>query len=202
MCICVIATAILLICILVLITGLRSKLPELVISTEGLSARTPAEAQTELRTQADSFAKIKSEHENCSFVWCGSDEIYLVRNDKLEHIKQDSSEKFERVRLYVTSGLRVRGYIIDPCRKSSELGRIELVDGKVYDLDTVSMSVRVGLRNGDIDYGDAVYLWEKGSREVIAVKNGSVTASAGETVSYLDDGEVRHECLVLDTNLN
>lgn len=199
--VCIAVTVVILTAIFVTVMLLRARLPELVVAADGLSAKTPAEAQTELRRQADSFAKIKAAHTDCVFVWCGTDKLYLVRTDKITPIDRDENDNFERVRIYNANGLTVRGYIVDPCKESVELGRIKLVDSKKAKADNVAMTVRIGLREGEIDYTDAVYLWEKGSKEVIVLKSSAVTAKPGKTVSYVDDGEVRHECIVLDTKL-
>ena len=70
-------------------------------------------------------------------------------------------------------GKRLEGYIIEPEIPPTELGRIVLTDGEEYTYDTVSMSVRMGLRNGKISYDDAVFLWEKDSTEVIVARADS-----------------------------
>ena len=81
------------------------------------------------------------------------------------------------------------------------LGRIKISDAKEYTYDNVSMTVRVGLRSGDIKYENAVYLWEKDTDLVLAVRPDTYKTVEGSIVSFTDDGNVTHTCYVLDTEI-
>ena len=59
-----------------------------------------------------------------------------------------------------------------------------------------------GLRSGEISYEDAVYLWDKDSTEVIAVRADSYQTVQDNIVSFTDDGNVTHTCYILDTKID
>lgn len=108
---------------------------------------------------------------------------------------------FTAVSFLNASGKRLHGYIIDPVTAPVELGRIKISDAKEYTYDNVSMTVRVGLRSGDIKYENAVYLWEKDTDLVLAVRPDTYKTVEGSIVSFTDDGNVTHTCYVLDTEI-
>ena len=99
------------------------------------------------------------------------------------------------------SGKQRKGFIIDPTTEPVELGRIKIDDAKEYNYDNVSMTIRVGLRSGEINYENAVYLWEKDTDLVLAVRSDTYKTVEGSIVSFTDDGNVTHTCYVLDTEI-
>ena len=52
------------------------------------------------------------------------------------------------------------------------------------------MTVRVGLRSGDIKYENAVYLWEKDTDIVLAVRPDTYKTVEGSIVSFTDDERI------------
>ena len=63
------------------------------------------------------------------------------------------------------------------------------------------MSIRVALRSGEISYENAVYLWEKDTDLVLAVRPDTYKTVEGSIVSFTDDGNVAHTCYILDTEI-
>lgn len=168
-------------------------------TVKGLSAETPAQAQTECRADYKKFASVMKDYEDCSWVWCGKDVLYLVRPSALKVDVSSDETNFTAVKFFDSHGNRLRGYIIDPSIAPKELGRIILSPSDEYTFDNVSMTVRVGIRNGEIKYDDAVFLWEKGSAEVIVVRPDTYETVQDNIVSFTDDGNVVRICYVLDT---
>ncbi len=195
------ATLAVLAVIFAVIMNAKSKVPAYVFEVKGLTAETPAQAQAELREDYERFAKLSSEHSGCSWVWAGGEKLYLIKTDALKINADDEQINFTGVRFSDDKGNRLKGYIIDPTVQPKELGRIQLVNSDEFTYNKVSMSVRVGLRNGEIDYEDAVYLWEKGSSEVIVVRPDTFELIEGHIVSFTDDGNQMHTCYILDTKI-
>ena len=61
---------------------------------------------------------------------------------------------------------------------------------------------RTAVASGEISYENAVYLWEKDSTEVIAVRADSYQTVQDNIVSFTDDGNVTHTCYILDTKID
>lgn len=184
------------------IMQLRSKTPVYVLEVNGLDAKTPAEAQIECRAEHEKFAKPLQDNTGCAWVWCGDNKLYLVKTTALRINAKDETQNFTAVTFDGGDGKRLEGYIIQPETPPTELGRIVLTDGEKYNYENVSMSVRMGLRSGEIDFTDAVYLWEKDSTEVIAVRADSYQTVQDNIVSFTDDVNVTHTCYILDTKID
>lgn len=180
----------------------RSKTPVYVLEVNGLDAETPAEAQIECRAEHEKFAKPLQNNTGCAWVWCGDNKLYLVKITALRINTKDETQNFTAVTFDGGEGKRLEGYIIEPETPPTELGRIVLTDGEKYNFESVSMSIREGLRSGEISYENAVYLWEKDSTEVIAVRADSYQTVQDNIVSYTDDGNVTHTCYILDTKID
>lgn len=180
----------------------RSKTPVYVLEVNGLDAETPAEAQIECRAEHEKFAKPLQNNTGCAWVWCGDNKLYLVKTTALRINTKDETQNFTAVTFDGSEGKRLEGYIIEPETPPTELGRIVLTDGEKYNFESVSMSIREGLRSGEISYENAVYLWEKDSTEVIAVRADSYQTVQDNIVSYTDDGNVTHTCYILDTKID
>lgn len=180
----------------------RSKTPVYVLEVNGLDAETPAEAQIECRAEHEKFAKPLQNNTGCAWVWCGDNKLYLVKTTALRINTKDETQNFTAVIFDGGEGKRLEGYIIEPETPPTELGRIVLTDGEKYNFESVSMSIREGLRSGEISYENAVYLWEKDSTEVIAVRADSYQTVQDNIVSYTDDGNVTHTCYILDTKID
>lgn len=180
----------------------RSKTPVYVLEVNGLDAETPAEAQIECRAEHEKFAKPLQNNTGCAWVWCGDNKLYLVKTTALRINTKDETQNFTAVTFDGGEGKRLEGYIIEPETPPTELGRIVLTDGEKYNFESVSMSIREGLRSGEISYENAVYLWEKDSAEVIAVRADSYQTVQDNIVSYTDDGNVTHTCYILDTKID
>ena len=161
------------------------------IRVDGLDAAAPAEAQAACRADHARFAEQSQKYSGCAWVWAGKKEL------------DASAEEtgFTAVSFLNASGKRLHGFIIEPATEPVELGRIKISDAKEYNYDNVSMTVRVGLRNGDIKYENAVYLWEKDTDIVLAVRPDTYKKVEGSIVSFTDDGNVTHTCYVLDTEI-
>lgn len=180
----------------------RSKTPVYVLEVNGLDAKTPAEAQIECRAEHEKFAQPLQNNTGCAWVWCGDNKLYLVKTTALRINTKDETQNFTAVTFDGGEGKRLEGYIIEPETPPTELGRIVLTDGEKYNFESVSMSIREGLRSGEISYENAVYLWEKDSTEVIAVRADSYQTVQDNIVSYTDDGNVTHTCYILDTKID
>lgn len=180
----------------------RSKTPVYVLEVNGLDAETPAEAQIECRAEHEKFAKPLQNNTGCAWVWCGDNKLYLVKTTALRINTKDETQNFTAVTFDGGEGKRLEGYIIEPETPPTELGRIVLTGGEKYNFESVSMSIREGLRSGEISYENAVYLWEKDSTEVIAVRADSYQTVQDNIVSYTDDGNVTHTCYILDTKID
>lgn len=180
----------------------RSKTPVYVLEVNGLDAETPAEAQIECRAEHEKFAKPLQNNTGCAWVWCGDNKLYLVKTTALRINTKDETQNFTAVTFDGGEGKRLEGYIIEPETPPTELGRIVLEGGEKYNFESVSMSIREGLRSGEISYENAVYLWEKDSTEVIAVRADSYQTVQDNIVSFTDDGNVTHTCYILDTKID
>ena len=172
------------------------------LMVEGLEAETPAEAQAACRGDHERFAEAMEKYGESSWVWCGGKTLYLVKPDALVIDTEAEPSNFTAVKFKDENRGEKSGYIVDPSIAPKELGRIELGESEEYTFENVSMTVRVGLRNGDIDYENAVYLWEKGSDLVLAVRPDTYETVEGSIVSFTDDGNVTHTCYILDTAID
>ena len=172
------------------------------LKVEGLEAETPAEAQAACRGDHERFAEAMEKYGESSWVWCGGKTLYLVKPDALVIDTEAEPSNFTAVKFKDENRGEKSGYIVDPSIAPKELGRIELGESEEYTFENVSMTVRVGLRNGDIDYENAVYLWEKGSDLVLAVRPDTYETVEGSIVSFTDDGNVTHTCYILDTAID
>ena len=172
------------------------------LKVEGLEAKTPAEAQAACRGDHERFAEAMEKYGESSWVWCGGKTLYLVKPDALVIDAEAEPCNFTAVKFKDEKRNEKSGYIVDPSIAPKELGRIELGESEEYTFENVSMTVRVGLRNGDIDYENAVYLWEKGSDLVLAARPDTYETVEGSIVSFTDDGNVTHTCYILDTAID
>ncbi len=196
---CAAVTVAILAVVFAVIMNARSRVPAYVFEVKGLDAETPSQAQAELREDYERFAKLSSEHSGCVWVWAGGEKLYLIKADALKINADNEFASFTGVKFSDNKGSRLKGYIIDPTVQPKELGRIELVNSNEFTYNNVSMSIRVGLRNGEIAYEDAVYLWEKGSSEVLVVRPDTFEMIEDHIVSFTDDGNQTHTCYILDT---
>ncbi len=171
------------------------------VHIDGLEAATPAEAQAACRADYKRFSEQSEKHPGCAWVWTGKRMLYLVKPDVLEIDASAEETGFTAVKFINASGKERSGYIIDPTTEPVELGRIKIDDAEEYTYDNVSMTIRAGLRSGEIKYENAVYLWEKDSNLVLAVRPDTYTAVEGSIVSFTDDGNVTHTCYILDTEI-
>ncbi len=171
------------------------------VHVDGLEAETPAEAQAACRADYKRFSEQSEKYPGCAWVWTGKRMLYLVKPDALEIDASAEETGFTAVKFINASGKQRSGYIIDPTTEPVELGRIKIDDAGEYTYDNVSMTIRAGLRSGEIKYENAVYLWEKDSNLVLAVRPDTYTAVEGSIVSFTDDGNVTHTCYILDTEI-
>lgn len=172
------------------------------LKVEGLEAETPAQAQAACRGDHERFAEAMEKYGENSWVWCGGKTLYLVKSDVLTIDTEAEPSNFTAVKFKDENHDVKSGYIIDPSIAPKELGRLEISESEEYTFENVSMTVRVGLRSGDIDYENAVYLWEKGSDLVLAVRPDTYETVEGSIVSFTDDGNVTHTCYILDTAID
>lgn len=175
--------------------------PVLEIRVENLEAQSPAEAQAVCRGDYARFAEAMEGHEGCAWVWTGKHKLYLVRPEALEIAASAEETGFTAVKFKTANGKTKSGYIIDPATEPVELGRIKVTDAQEINYESVSMTVRVALRSGEISYENAVYLWEKDTDLVLAVRPDTYKTVEGSIVSFTDDGGVTHTCYILDTEI-
>lgn len=175
--------------------------PVLEIRVENLEAQTPAEAQAACRGDYARFAEAMEGHEGCAWVWTGKHMLYLVRPEALEIAASAEETGFTAVKFKTANGKTKSGYIIDPATEPVELGRIKVTDAQEINYESVSMTVRTALRSGEISYENAVYLWEKDTDLVLAVRPDTYKTVEGSIVSFTDDGGVTHTCYILDTEI-
>lgn len=175
--------------------------PVLEIRVDNLEAQTPAEAQAACRGDYARFAEAMEGHEGCAWVWTGKHMLYLVRPEALEIAASAEETGFTAVKFKTANGKTKSGYIIDPATEPVELGRIKVTDAQEINYESVSMTVRMALRSGEISYENAVYLWEKDTDLVLAVRPDTYKTVEGSIVSFTDDGGVTHTCYILDTEI-
>ncbi len=201
--ICFAATLAVVLVLLVVFLHQRAEVaPVYVLTVEGLEAETPADAQAVCRADNQRYLECMNDRDDCLWVWCGDDKLFLANSDAL-HIDSKAEDcGFTAVTFYDENGNKHSGFIIDPTAEPRELGRIQLEEAEEYSFDSVSMSIRVALRNGKIAYENAVYLWEKGSNVVFAVCSDSYTVIENNLVSFVDDGGATRVCYILDTKLD
>lgn len=180
----------------------RALAPVYTLEVKDLDARSPAEAQAECRANHTRFSELLKEHIGCSWVWCGDSKLYLVKTSALRINSNEETANFTAVTFDGGRGKRLEGYVIDPATPPRELGRIKLTDGDKFNFESVSMTIRVALKNGDISYDNAVYLWEKDSAEVIVASADSYQTVQDNIVSFTDDGNTTHTCYILDTKID
>ena len=201
--ICIIVTLAVLLAIFAVFMHQRTQVaPVYVLTVEGLKAGNPAEAQALCRTDSNDYEKLMEGTEECSWVWGGENTLYLVHTKALRIDVNAGYPGFTAVTFKDEHGKTLSGYIIDPTGHPNEMGRIVVDESEEYTYDSVSMSVRVALREGKISYDDAVYLWEEGSNEVFAVYADSYTVIKDKLVSFVDDGGQTRVCYILDTTLD
>ena len=188
--------------IFALIQHQRSSIaPVYEMKVSGLTANTPNEAQAQCRAQSQKFAEIKQKYRGVCWVWCGNENLYLVKSSAAELMADSEFEGFTEISFRDRRGSTHDGYIISIDAEAKELGRIELEPADEYDFERVSMSIREGLRSGSIAFENAVYLWEKGSAEVLAVRDGSFEIMEENIAAFLDDGGRERVCYILDTGI-
>ncbi len=201
--ICIAVTLALILALLLVYLHQRAEVaPVYVLTVEGLEADTPADAQAACRAENKHYIECMKDSKDCLWVWCGDDRLFLVNPDAL-HVDGDAENcGFAAVTFTDEKGNEHSGFIIDPTAEPRELGRIQLEEAEEYSFDSVSMSIRVALRNGKIAYENAAYLWEKGSNVVFAVYADSYTVVENNLVSFVDDGGASRVCYILDTILD
>ena len=180
----------------------RALAPVYTLEVKGLDAGSPAEAQAECRANHARFSELLKERTGCSWVWCGDSKLYLVKTSALRINTNDETPNFTAVTFESGKGERLEGYVLDPATPPRELGRIKLTDGEKINFESVSMTIRVGLKDGDISYENAVYLWENDSTEVIVARDDSYQTVQDNIVSFTDDGNTTHTCYILDTKID
>ncbi len=171
------------------------------VHVDGLEAATPAEAQAACRADYQRFSEQSEKYPGCAWVWTGKRMLYLVKPEALEIDASAEETGFTAVKFINASGQERSGYIIDPATEPVELGRIKIDEASEYTYDNVSMTIRTGLRSGEIKYENAVYLWEKDSDLVLAVRPDTYMPVEGNIVSFTDDGNITHTCYILDTEI-
>lgn len=171
------------------------------LRVENLEAQTPAEAQAACRGDYSRFADAMKGHDGCAWVWTGKHKLYLVKPEALEIAASAEETGFTAVKFTDANGRQKSGYIIDPATEPVELGRIKIDEADALDYNNVSMTVRAALRSGGISYENAVYLWEKDTDFVLAVRPDTYKIVEGNIVSFTDDGGVTHTCYILDTEI-
>lgn len=179
----------------------RAWLPLSVVELTGDVPDTPSQVQRMCRQSSEKFAAIAKEYPDCVFVWNGDEKIFAIRKEFLEDKKSTVDSNFVRVKFYNNKGVRTRGYIIDPVTRANELGTVEIENAEKLTFDSVSMSVRVSLRKGELSYKDAVYLWKGGSSEVLVVRSDAIKDPKALTVEFTDDGGDTAVYRVLDTKI-
>lgn len=177
------------------------QMPSLVLNLGDTSASTPSEIQADCRSNYAKFAEIIKDYPDSSFVWCGGNELYIVKNTGLRLENKIDENGFISVRFISQKLKSISGYIIDPTGVPSELGRINIDNADELDYESVSMSVRAVLRSGEIKFDNAAYLWAEGSNEVIAVRMDSYVPLGENVVVYTDDGNRPQVFRILDTEL-
>ncbi len=195
-------TAAVLLAVLVLVLIKASKIaPVCELKVEGLSADTPDEAQAICRADHKKFVKAANGYDDCLWVWCGGDTVYLAETDRLT-VCAGTKAGFTAVKFIDDDGAALKGYIIDPEAEPNELGRISLGESNKYTYEDVGMSIREALRDGSIDFDAAVYLWKIGTNTVFAVREDSYTVIDGTNVMFVDDGGQTCFCRILDTDIS
>lgn len=198
----IIGTAAVLLVVLCLLLIKAAKVaPVCEIKIDDLDANTPQEAQAICRADHKKFVRASRGEPNCLWVWCGESTVYLAEADKLR-VCAGTVAGFTMVEFLDDDGSYLKGYIIDPETAPNELGRIKLGKSDSYNYEDVGMSIRVALREGSIDYEDAVYLWKIGTNTVFAVKPDSYTVIDGVNVAFTDDGGQSCFCRILDTDIS
>lgn len=175
--------------------------PVYVMKVSGMTAQTPEEAQAQCRQEYRKFKDISDEHSDVSWAWSESGELYLVKTSAVTLMAESKYPDFSEIKFKDRRGAAHVGYIVDITDEPKELCRIELEPAEEYKLEQVSMSIRERLRSGEISCPDAVFLWEKGSGEVLAVKKDSYEIIEKNIVSFADDGGRVRICYILDTKI-
>ena len=198
--ICVIATVVILAALFGIYEYRLSQIaPVYKISVSGLEAESPAEAQAKCRAAYTKFADAMKGHKSCVWVWAGKKTVFLVKPSALKIDASAEETGFTAVKFADNKGRTRSGYIIDPTIAPVELGRVKISDGKDLTYANVSMTIREGIRDGKIKFDGAVYLWEKDTDTVLAVRPDTYTTVEGSIVSFTDDGNTTHTCFILDT---
>lgn len=198
----VVLTAAVLLAVLVLVLIKASKIaPVYELDVKGLAAQTPDEAQAICRADYKKFVKAAKGYDGCLWIWCGGSTVYLANSNELE-LSSGSVNGFTKVSFLDDDGSILEGYIIEPETAPNELGRISLGESESYSYEDVGMSIREALRDGRLDYEDAVYLWKIGTNTVFAVREGSYAVIDGNSVAFTDDGGQSCYCKILDTDIS
>ena len=179
----------------------RSWLPVSVVELVGDVPDSPAQIQRMCRANYERFAEISSQHPDCVFVWNRESRLYVIRKDAFEDKKSNVDTGFESVRYYNTKGVKYRGYIIDPVTPPNEIDTITIEKPGKLTYDSVGMTIREGMRRGEIKYKDAAYLWKTGSDEVLVVKKSAIGDPKVDSVHFTDDGGETALYYILDTQL-
>ena len=167
----------------------------------GLAAQTPAEAQAQCRAESGKFEVIEKKYKDVCWVWCENEDLFLVKTSAVQLVGDSKFKDFTAISFRDRHGNSREGYIVRIDKEGNELGRIALEKAEVYDFESVSMSIRESLRSGKLAFENAVYLWEKGSGEVLAVKPDSYETAADNIVTFADDGGRTRICYILDTKI-
>lgn len=181
---------------------LRQIAPVYEMKAENITAQTPSEAQAECRGDHDRFAEAMQGYDGCKWVWTGEETLYLVKPESLQIDADAENTGFTAVQFKDDKGRQKEGYIIEPETEPAELGRIKIDSEQDYTFENVSMTVRVGIRSGDINFDNAVYLWEKDTDTVLAARPDTYKIIEGSIVNFVDDGNIAHTCYILDTKID
>jgi len=176
--------------------------PNYLLTVEGLSAQTPSQAQSACRKDNAEYKRLSEEYPDSSFVWCGEDTIYIVKDSRLKIDKSAPKYSgFTSVSFNIDYKTLEHGYIIDPTADPVVAAEIALGESETYNAQLVGMTIRTAMRDGTVNYEDVIYLWQDGSTVVYAVKTEAVTLLDNGYAQFTDDGSVLRFCHVLDTQL-
>ena len=176
--------------------------PAYEVTVKDLVASCPEDVQEFCRPDWEYYSSILKKHDNCVWVWCGGNRLFAVRADRLT-LDPESCRlgKFVEVHYTDQRGRDCEGYIIDLSSPPVELARIRLTDARRYDFENVSMTIRSGIRSGELTYEDVFYLWEKGRDFVYVIPQSAVTTAGDKFGCFTDDGGRMRVCHILDTDI-
>ena len=200
---CLITAVVILAVILSVIIGSNNKIATVYeVTVKDLVAATPEDVQEACRPDWEYYSSILDKYDDCVWVWCGGDRLFAVRADRLELKSENSTVSAMTEVHFQDQHKRVReGYVIDLSSPPVELAKIRLTAEHRLHFDDVSMTVRCGIRSGELSYEDACYLWEEGTDLVYVVPQSEVTPAGDRHGCFVDDGGRMRVCYILDTDI-